>query len=676
MVQKNKFTTSSNYSWGNSFLVLLAIIGYVIGSAIATRFLRLGSHGSVFIGFICLFFFFFAGKAGLEYKKTKKIISSNKELTLAIITCFVFFCLGIASLLGGFHLSKDKGISLTFDEVSILPNGYYYQQNGKYFLNPEHPPLVKDIAALPMKFMDLKQPAAKWSRDVLVQDYIQYQWGKEFLFEANNLPNQTEKIIFFARASVLFFNTVLLFLIFISLGRIWSKRAALLGLFFLACSQFNLANAMLVTVDFMSAAFTILGLIWFGRWLLGLSKKNINWSYIFLSSLFIAAALLSKFSTILLVPVLISIALGYFIFYRKSLATNARSFFGQLSVIFIICLMLVVAWYSWHVRSMSSTDVAAQLQQSYPIHRLPIVGKTILDAITRMGVFGRAFAEFVHGLLMVNNRIYKGGFGVFFMEKLYGAQGAGPLYFPILYIFKLQLTFHLLALASLFATCRYLIRNRLTKLTAGIKNYPEVLVIVLYCFVFLLISIHSTLQIGLRHIMPVIFGISLVVAFILDRVIDEIFINKKILKKFTFAAILLAMIGSLLLSFPYYLSYYNLLGGGSSNGYKIAADSNYDWGQDLKKLQVWQQKNQIEKLYLDLFISPFLPTSYYFGDQAERYDPTRQQALPAGSYLAVSAQKYVDNVYNPKKSDQQSFKRFGEPIGRAGKSIFIFRVSE
>ena len=45
--------------------------------------------------------------------------------------------------------------SATFDEGSHLPAGYTYLKLGDHRLNPEHPPLVKALAALPLLFMDV-----------------------------------------------------------------------------------------------------------------------------------------------------------------------------------------------------------------------------------------------------------------------------------------------------------------------------------------------------------------------------------------------------------------------------------------------------------------------------------------------------------------------------------------
>ena len=55
------------------------------------------------------------------------------------------------------------------------------------------------------------------------------------------------------------------------------------------------------------------------------------------------------------------------------------------------------------------------------------------------------------------------------------------------------------------------------------------------------------------------------------------------------------------LTFPFYISYFNETIGGSINGYKYVADSNLDWGQDLKRLAEYVEENNIEIIKVDDF---------------------------------------------------------------------------
>src|SRR5439155_4695823 len=80
-----------------------------------------------------------------------------------------------------FPVGFMTGKSLTGDEAAHLPAGYSYLVTHRVTLNPEHPPLIKEICALPLLFLDVVMPVAQ---DVIEQGAKDstYEWrfGREF----------------------------------------------------------------------------------------------------------------------------------------------------------------------------------------------------------------------------------------------------------------------------------------------------------------------------------------------------------------------------------------------------------------------------------------------------------------------------------------------------------------
>src|SRR3989338_1002039 len=72
--------------------------------------------------------------------------------------------------------------SAIMDELAHIPAGYSYLNNLDYRLNPEHPPLVKMAAGLPLLFLDLNFPTdiPAWI------EKVNGQWdvGYEFLYQS------------------------------------------------------------------------------------------------------------------------------------------------------------------------------------------------------------------------------------------------------------------------------------------------------------------------------------------------------------------------------------------------------------------------------------------------------------------------------------------------------------
>ena len=230
-------------------------------------------------------------------------------------------------------------------------------------------------------------------------------------------------------------------------------------------------------------------------------------------------------------------------------------------------------------------------------------------------------------------------------------------YFPVLALTKEQLGFYVLALFALFTA----LKNR-TKLDFNS------LVAIIFIFFYWISSILNPLNIGVRHILPTFPFLYFLVAKIIMEPIPK--------AKIASSLILFWMILEVFFAFPHYLSYYNALGGGLNNGYKIATDSNYDWGQDLKRLKKWADENKINKIYLDYFGggSP----KYYLGEKYEGWWSSTN-APPSGSYFAVSLNSLTGNQAEPigdviiKPEDSYSWLKNKAPIGRAGSSILIYR---
>src|SRR5215471_9618462 len=68
--------------------------------------------------------------------------------------------------------------SQTFDEAAHIFAGYSYWRNADYGINPEHPPLVKRLAALPLLGMRLRVPTVSAGDFKL----LEFSAGRAFLY--------------------------------------------------------------------------------------------------------------------------------------------------------------------------------------------------------------------------------------------------------------------------------------------------------------------------------------------------------------------------------------------------------------------------------------------------------------------------------------------------------------
>ena len=150
--------------------------------------------------------------------------------------------------------------------------------------------------------------------------------------------------------------------------------------------------------------------------------------------------------------------------------------------------------------------------------------------------------------------------------------------------------------------------------------------------------------------------------------------------KAVIAALLAWFVISSLSIFPHYLAYYNEMAGGPGNGYKIAVDSNLDWGQDLKRLKIWMEDNSVDNIYLDYFGGG--DPNYYLGNKYINWDNNNRLSseLPEGSYFAVSANQMQGQRaeaimgYDQPTNKYDWLDQYEPPITKIGYSIFVYKI--
>jgi hypothetical protein len=78
------------------------------------------------------------------------------SLTASRCTAFAIF---LIAFFGTEMALSVRQLSQTFDESAHILAGYQYWHERDFAANPEHPPLVKLVATLPLLLMPLKAPA-------------------------------------------------------------------------------------------------------------------------------------------------------------------------------------------------------------------------------------------------------------------------------------------------------------------------------------------------------------------------------------------------------------------------------------------------------------------------------------------------------------------------------------
>ncbi|TSD03300.1 MAG: hypothetical protein Greene071436_331 [Parcubacteria group bacterium Greene0714_36] len=580
--------------------------------------------------------------------------------------------------------------SATVDEQAHIPSGFGYITQLDYRLNPEHPPLIKAISALSAHLAVrpyFPTETVHWREEV----NSQWVMGSAFLYGSGN---DADRIIFWSRLPL-----ILLTVFFGWLFYRWTKKrfgnpTALLTLACIAFSPTLLAHGRLVTTDMGATLGFFIGIAGFIAFL-----ERPGWRNIIIAGVLFGVAQLLKFSVVLLIPVYAILLIGWVTalpnLYRRERLRIFIRMTGKTIVIGIIAIIVISAIYAvftWNYPPERQTRDTEFLLSSYGFRPAVDLNLTLIkNSVTR------PFAEYLLGFLMVQQRS-AGGNTAYFLGEVSAA--GSRWYFPVLYLLKEPLAFHLLTAVALilalskyakYAASRRTETNRKGALRRWIAgHFPEFSALV-FIAVYWAFSMRSPLNIGVRHVLPTFPFIYLLVSreialwlkpahnLAAPATLHDWFKNIyrtygiTIPKYLAVSILLLWLIASTLLAFPHFLSYYNEIAGGTKNGWRFAVDSNYDWGQDMKRLADFAQENNITKISLDYFGGA--DPRYYLGG---RFEPWWSSRGPAHGYFAISASARQSAYGAPapgfsrKPEDSYEWLAQYEPVARAGASIFIY----
>ena len=588
------------------------------------------------------------------------MISNKQTNILAFCLLLLMFLMALFSMAGD---------SLTMDEQSHLPAGYSYLTQKDMRINPEHPPLIKDLAAFPLLFIkgiNFPSETPGW------KDEVNGQWtyGSAFLFSSGN---PADEMIFWGRLPMILMLMLLGLFIFKWSRELYGNQAALLALFLFSFSPTFIAHGRLVTTDVGAATGVLIASYYFVKFLKDSSSKNIIFA-----GLALGFAELTKFSLILLVPTFVILFIFWAAVKSKGGFLNFLKVFGKYLLFFILILavagVLIWAIYQYNVWNYPPERQAQDTQSLLRTTPFPIV-RNVLVWVAEQPVI-RPLAHYFLGLAMVFERA-SGGHTMYFLGEV--SNVGWKNYFPFVYIVKEPLAMHLLTIIALFFAVLAL-KPSFPQPWLKFKNWAQKYIAQLALFLFFLIywafTLKSNLNLGVRHLLPIL---PIVYILVSGAIIALMKPPHQKVKYSLLAVVLIWQAFTVVSIYPSFLSYFNEIVGGPSKGYLYSVDSNYDWGQDLKRLVQWTEKNKIDKIYVDYFGGA--SAKYYLKDKFQFWAGDKNpKELPPGSYLAISASPLQIGQGLPGKGFDLKFGYYGwlnqyEPVARIGYSIFVYRIN-
>lgn len=490
-------------------------------------------------------------------------------------------------------LHAVSGQSLTWDEGDHIFAGYESLKTHDFGLNPEHPPMVKMIGALPLLPLDLKVPTLghRFFKDEAYMD------GRELLFHngpADGGHYSADTLIFRARLFASVFSLLAAVLVFLGTTEMFSLTAGLIALT-LFCFEPNLvAHGAYVATD-MAASCTIFATIYaFWRWV-----KVPSTARLLAAGLAGGIALAAKHSTILLAPMLLLLACAVLYSERRKNpdAPAARisgiHMFTALAVITVVAVVVLWSFYGFRYNARPTGLALFPSLADYVKPLAPHEAGGILFLAHR-----HLLPEsYLYGLADV--RIMANGMPSFLLGRVY-AHGTW-IYFPILFLIKSTLSMLTLLAITLFAVGRRWLRPSL-----------ELAFVLIPPTVYMLVSMGSHLNIGARHILPV-YLFCCVIAGAGAAALLRAQRAHKSRERWTLAviALLIFHVATTVHASPNYISYANEAWGGPTQTHRYLSDSNTDWAQQLIAVSAELRAQNIQHCYIAYFAAPFiLPSDY------------------------------------------------------------------
>jgi hypothetical protein len=552
----------------------------------------------------------------------------------------------------GLALHTMSGNAATFDEGAHLPAGYTHLALGDHRLNPEQPPLVKLLAAAPLLALS---PAVKTDH-VAWTAGRQWEFGRRFLYAWND----GDRLLFLGRLPVVALTLVLIAAVFARARRLAGPTAAATALGLAVLSPDLLAHGSLVTTDLGFALFVFLAVAAFDRLL-----ERATWGRLAATGLAVGAALATKFSGLVLGPVFLvlgAVAIGVERPISLALGRRSRGVSGAIAKTRVVLLLLVavaaaallVVWASYGFRAALSPDPAVRAALRTTLEE-PQEGawRKAVVATTDVGLVPEDYAR---GLLFVTK--HSEGRPTFLWGRL--SDRGFPHYFLATFLLKTPIPLLVLVLLALLRI------PRLPPRTVAFVWIPVA--------VYVGFALSRDLQIGHRHLLPTL-------PFLLVAAGETAGALLRWRRKV--GAALVALLGAwyaagTLSNHPHHLAYFNEAAGGPTNGWTVLVDSNLDWGQDLKRLKTWMTARGVKRIKLSYFGSA---DPAYHGIDCERlpgysapHPPRVTREIRPGDVVAVSATNLQGVYLDPDDRPLMERLRRLEPVGRAGRSILIYRA--
>jgi 4-amino-4-deoxy-L-arabinose transferase-like glycosyltransferase len=466
--------------------------------------------------------------------------------------------------------------SLTFDEDNHMFAGYMMWHTGDYGLNPEHPPLVKLLATLPMLGRQLWVPPLQ-GRDFKAEAYID---GRDWLARNDGDRNQ---LVFQMRLAAGLLALAFSIVVFLAARDLFGDWAALVALAVAAFDPNILAHSALVTTDVGVSLFFLASTWAFYRYVL-----RPSWTRLLLASFVAGLLLATKHSGILFAPMML-LLIACEVIAAKS-GTRLRTAIRLSGAFCVIAVLGVVVLWSFYGFRYAARPAGLQMSTTVAQYVQPLgphVG-AIVNGIARLRLLPESY---LIGMIDVKR------VAAYYPTFLFNTNYSHGIwwYFPCVIAIKTTLGLLALLALTLFAIA-----------TRKLRWGRELTFLIVPALFYLFTAMASGMNIGSRHLLPFY-----AYCFILAGAAAAALAPQSRRWLVACSVLLAAHIFSSLINFPNYIPYANEAWGGSANAHNLLSDASVDWAQQLFQVKAWQDQHPTEECWFAYFAHPIVQPETY-----------------------------------------------------------------
>lgn len=564
-----------------------------------------------------------------------------KPIFFALLTTFLF---GAFAFQLWFHATRT---SVTVDEPIHILAGHRYWQCGDFGINPEHPPLLKLLATTPLFFRTLIEPNENCGSKITDQTEAE-QAGVLFL-----TANGIDRTVIPARLSAALLSLLLAVLVFSAAWEMFGRGTALLALALLAFEPNLIAHGSLVTTDMALTTMAFAAVYTLFRYL-----NKPNFFNLATAATAVGLMLASKHSAIIFVPILFALLLADALIFRRPKSFSAEDFLRRIAAFGAIVLLgfvLLWAFYDFRYDSLpgkveSQISVANYIRGAGRPETADSLAAKIVILIGNWQLFPESYTFGLADVVATGSR------NTFIFNRNY-ASGQW-FYFPAAFVIKTSVALLLLlpfGIAMPFFNA---------------EKRRETMFLLLPPLLFFAVALTSAMNIGVRHILPVY------PFFVIVAAMGAVWASRKFpILRLIIVLLLLFHAATAVRIAPNYLAFANDFWGGSDQTFQLLADSNVEWGQNLKLVNQYLADKNITDCWfagfgngeLNRVSQPcrLLPGSLSWFATEQIIEPTPPTI--EGTILLSSS------VLPPRGDDEYLSIAQTQPIAQIGGSIFVYQ---